>query len=167
MFHTFAEDFYLAEYPDERDSRGVFGARTMVPNGGPYYHSPPPQVQSSSPYQQSSGVVPDRFRAGRESLSVTRNVTVRDSKRPKARSQDHEYKRRFSSSGLKPSFPDHGNPGDFPMGGVQFQRQSFHGQQGQSPPEHSQSHHPPLDHEPSLRINNDTTLETQTWSTAC
>ncbi len=44
----------------------------------------------------SSGIVPDRFRAGRESLSVIRNVTIRESKRPKARLQDHEYNRRSS-----------------------------------------------------------------------
>jgi hypothetical protein len=42
--------------------------------------------------------VPDRFRAGRESLSAIRNITVRESKRPKARTQDHDYKRRSSIS---------------------------------------------------------------------
>jgi hypothetical protein len=49
-------------------------------------------------HQESSGVVPDRFRAGKESLSVVRNVTVRDSKRTKARSKDDDYKRRVSIS---------------------------------------------------------------------
>jgi hypothetical protein len=52
----------------------------------------------SSPHQESSGVVPERFRAGRESLSVVRNVTVRDSKRTKARVKDDDYKRRVSIS---------------------------------------------------------------------
>ena len=113
----FVEIFYLGEYPDEIESRGVFGTRASVAAGGPYYYPPSLPIQSSPPYQQSSGGVPDRFRAGRESLSVIRNVTVRDSKRPKARSQDHEYKRRFSSSGLEPTLSDQGNPGDFPMGG--------------------------------------------------
>ncbi len=46
----------------------------------------------------SPAVVPDRFRAGRESLSVIRNITVRESKRPKARTHDHDYKRRSSIS---------------------------------------------------------------------
>jgi hypothetical protein len=81
----FAEEFYLGEYPNETESRGVFGTKTEVSAGGPYYYPSSPQIQSSSPYQQSSGVVPDRFRTGRESLSVIRNVTMRDSKRPKAR----------------------------------------------------------------------------------
>jgi hypothetical protein len=42
--------------------------------------------------------VPERFRQGRESLSVIRNITVRESKRPKARSSDQDYKRRCSIS---------------------------------------------------------------------
>jgi hypothetical protein len=108
----FAEDFYLGEYPDEIESRGVFGTKASVAAGGPYYYPPSPPIQSSPTYQQSSGVVPDRFRAGRESLSVIRNVTVRDSKRPKARYHDHDYKRRFSSSGTIPNLPVHGNTGD-------------------------------------------------------
>jgi hypothetical protein len=45
----------------------------------------------------SSGI-PERFRQGCESLSVIRNVTVRDSKRPKARSSDRDYHRRCSTS---------------------------------------------------------------------
>ena len=40
--------------------------------------------------------VPERFHAGRESLSVRRNITIRDSKRPKERSQDRDYKQRYS-----------------------------------------------------------------------
>ena len=43
-----------------------------------------------------SGGVPVRFQKGRESLSVQRNVTIRDSKRPKARSSDEDYRRRVS-----------------------------------------------------------------------
>ncbi len=43
-----------------------------------------------------SDVVPERFHAGRESLSVRRNITVRESKRPKERTLDREYKQRFS-----------------------------------------------------------------------
>jgi hypothetical protein len=42
---------------------------------------------------EDSGVVPDRFRQGWESLSVKRNVTIRESKRPKARLSDQEYHR--------------------------------------------------------------------------
>ena len=113
----FAEDFYLGEYPDEIGSRGVFGTKASIAAGGPHYFPSSPPLQSSSPYQQSSGVVPDRFRAGRESLSVIRNVTVRDSKRPKARSQDHDYKRRFSSSVLRPNLQDHDTPVALPVGG--------------------------------------------------
>jgi hypothetical protein len=148
----FAEDFYLGEYPDEIESRGVFGTKASVAAGGPYYYPPSPQIQSSPTYQQSSGVVPDRFRAGRESLSVIRNVTVRDSKRPKARSHDHEYKRRFSSSGTLPNLSDHGNTGDAIMGGICFQNHSSH-EQGHSP---SESFRPVQSHDypdPSLRSN--------------
>ena len=36
--------------------------------------------------------IPLRFHAGRESLSVKKNITVRDSKRPKERSLDRAYK---------------------------------------------------------------------------
>ncbi len=46
--------------------------------------------------RESVGDVPARFHAGRESLSVKRNVTVRDSKRPKERSQDRAYRQRYS-----------------------------------------------------------------------
>jgi hypothetical protein len=45
-----------------------------------------------------SGIVPDRFHQGRESLSVKRNVTIRESRRPKARSSDQDYQRRCSMS---------------------------------------------------------------------
>jgi hypothetical protein len=72
-----------------------FGVYEAEVSGDFHYHHPPQP-------QESSGVLPDRFRSGRESLSVIRNVTVRESKRAKARSKDHEYQRRFSSS---PSMP--------------------------------------------------------------
>jgi hypothetical protein len=42
--------------------------------------------------------IPVRFHAGRESLSVKKNITVRDSKRPKEKSQDRDYKQRYSVS---------------------------------------------------------------------
>jgi hypothetical protein len=42
--------------------------------------------------------IPVRFHPGRESLSVQRNITVRGSKRSKERSQDREYKQRYSIS---------------------------------------------------------------------
>ncbi len=44
------------------------------------------------------GRVPERFHQGRESLSVIRNVTIRESKRPKARSSDRDYQRKCSAS---------------------------------------------------------------------
>ncbi len=47
---------------------------------------------------ESLSVVPERFHQGRKSLSVTRNVTVRESKRPKARVHDQDYRRRSSMS---------------------------------------------------------------------
>jgi hypothetical protein len=52
----------------------------------------------SSHYQESSGIVPDRFHADRESLSVIQNITIRDSKRTKTRTKDDDYKRRVSIS---------------------------------------------------------------------
>ncbi len=42
--------------------------------------------------------IPLRFHAGRESLSVKRNITVRELKRPKERAQDRDYKQRYSIS---------------------------------------------------------------------
>jgi hypothetical protein len=59
----------------------------------------------STQLPESSSIVPERFHQGREFLSVTRNVTVRESKRPKARSQDQDYQRRSSMSpSIRPSF---------------------------------------------------------------
>jgi hypothetical protein len=46
----------------------------------------------------STNDIPLRFHAGRESLSVKKNITVRDLKRPKERSQDKDYKQRYSIS---------------------------------------------------------------------
>ena len=57
-----------------------------------HHHFPPDN------YRVHIHDVPERFHAGRESLSVRRNVTIRDSKRPKERAQDREYKQRFSLS---------------------------------------------------------------------
>ena len=57
----------------------------------------PDRSQRRAPVDDSN-VVPERFRQGRESLSVLRNITVRESKRPKARSSDQDYKRRYSVS---------------------------------------------------------------------
>ncbi len=55
----------------------------------------------SSHHQESSSGVPDRFHPGRESLSVVRNITIRDSKRTKTRTKDDDYKRRvFISSSI-------------------------------------------------------------------
>jgi hypothetical protein len=45
-----------------------------------------------------SWIVPDRFHQGRESLSVKRNITKRESRQPKTRSSDQDYQRRYSMS---------------------------------------------------------------------
>ena len=50
----------------------------------------------TSPSQDVSGAVPQRFHQGRESSSVLQNITVRESKRSKARSLDRDYQRRVS-----------------------------------------------------------------------
>ena len=47
-------------------------------------------------HRERNDSVPARFHAGRESLTVKRNVTMQDSKRPKERSQDREYRQRYS-----------------------------------------------------------------------
>jgi hypothetical protein len=44
-------------------------------------------------HQDVSEVVPERFRWGRESSSVLKNITVRESKRSKSRSFDQDYQR--------------------------------------------------------------------------
>jgi hypothetical protein len=67
---------------------------------------------SSSQTQVSPVELPERFRAGRESLSVVRNVTIRDSKRTKAHTRDDEYKRRVSISPSTMLYPAHHSPAD-------------------------------------------------------
>ena len=74
---------------------------------------------SSSQTQVSPATLPDRFRAGRESLSVVRNVTIRDSKRLKPRSRDDEYKRRVSISPSAIPFLAQPSPGG-PNGQSQY-----------------------------------------------
>ena len=66
---------------------------------------------SSSQTQVSPVNLPERFRAGRESLSVVRNVTIRDSKRLKSRTRDDEYKRRVSISPSAMPYFVHHSPG--------------------------------------------------------
>jgi hypothetical protein len=67
---------------------------------------------SSSQTQVSPVNLPERFRAGRESLSVVRNVTIRDSKRLKPRTRDDEYKRRVSISPSTMPYFAHHSSGD-------------------------------------------------------
>ncbi len=55
----------------------------------PYYPDPPRERPSD---------VPVRFQAGRESLSVKKNITIRDQKKQKERTQDRDYKQRYSIS---------------------------------------------------------------------
>ena len=59
---------------------------------GDFRYVSPPQNQGSS------GVAWERFRPGRESQSVIQNITVRESKRSKARLSDVAYQRRSSTS---------------------------------------------------------------------
>ncbi len=74
-----------------------------------------PGWRVSGNYPVTPGIVPERFREGRESVSVIKNVTKRESKRPKARANDHEYTRRSSMSPpMAPLVayrsPDHSQP---------------------------------------------------------
>ena len=68
--------------------------------------------------QDVSEVVPDRFHPGRESSSVLRNITVRESKRSKSRTLDQEYQRRvsFIAAGPRASLRSGGSvtPGSSP-----------------------------------------------------
>jgi hypothetical protein len=66
--------------------------------GGSGFDCPPGDFHHfySSISQDVSGGVPQRFHQGRESISVQKNITVRDSKRSKSRLQDREYQRRVS-----------------------------------------------------------------------
>jgi hypothetical protein len=52
----------------------------------------------STTLQAPTGGIPERFVYGRESVSVLNNVTVRETKRAKARASDIDYQRRCSSS---------------------------------------------------------------------
>jgi hypothetical protein len=138
------QDFYNEAFPEETDhGRG----QVSVDYGS---HNLPlsSQIQLSPRDQESSGIVPDRFRSGRESLSVLQNVTKRESKRSKGRSLDQDYKRRFSSSGdiYAHSSPVGGNPN--PTLSTQKHRDPS--------PASVHSHHP-LRLEPSLRITSGTT----------
>jgi hypothetical protein len=81
------------------DFRFLPSSQLQVQNGSKEKsseHTPlsPPRCKIS----EDSGGVPERFRQGREFLSVIRNVTIRESKRPKARSSDQDYQRRCSIS---------------------------------------------------------------------
>ncbi len=49
-------------------------------------------------HEHPTNDIPLRFHAGRESLSVKKNITVRDLKRQKERTLDREYKQRYSVS---------------------------------------------------------------------
>ena len=131
------QDYYSEAFPKEAEcgvgGMSVVGDSRNLPFSPQIQH---PQSVQSSPRDEGvsgrdegvSGRVPDRFRTGRESLSVLQNVTRRESKRPKARSQDHDYKRRFSSSGPIPNLSDNRDPGFPLMGGTPIQRQSFQGE---------------------------------------
>jgi hypothetical protein len=160
---------YLSRPPQIQSSsktqspNNEIGSNGVGPMGGYGFREPfpAPQIQSSPRIQSalqdpdSSGVALDRFREGRESLSVIRNVTVRETKRPKTRSQDHDYKRRFSSSSTIPNLVSNHGSGESPVGRNQTQHQSFH---GYISPENVHSHHLPC-RDPSLRINSGTALE--------
>jgi len=161
------QEFYNEAFPNETGR--ILGAREVGSSDDPDYFRYSQEHQVSSQHRETPGRVPERFQAGRESLSVTRNITVRDSKRPKARSQDKDYKRRFSSSGPIHNLPLHGSDGSS-GGGIQAQYHSFHAQ-GQSPTKNFQSHlnlrsenvqphHPPHYLNPALRVNNGMNLET-------
>ena len=112
------QDYYQEAFPKESD----IGFRVMNVVGDSRNLPLSPQIQSSPSVQlpardqDSSGMALDRFRAGRESLSVLQNITRRESKRPKARSQDRDYKRRFSTSGQIPPLPVNRGSGFSPMG---------------------------------------------------
>ena len=99
------QEFYNEAFPNEAGK--ILGTRENGSSDDPYYFRSSPTIQVSSPSRAQSGLVPERFHAGRESLSVTRNITVRESKRPKARTQDRDYKRRYSTSGPILTLPLH------------------------------------------------------------
>ena len=95
------------------------------------------EVTSKRP--EGEGTVPERFHLGRESLSVIRNVTVRESKRPKARAHDQNYQRRSSmspshrfSSGQTSQY-QHSRMGSYPQGGGEGTHQRNGGSIQQDP----------------------------------
>jgi hypothetical protein len=72
---------------------GQLGSQTeVVSSPGDFRYLP------STTMQASNGGIPERFAHGRESVSVLNNVTVRETKRAKARASDIDYQRRCSSS---------------------------------------------------------------------
>ena len=117
---------YAEQNQPGSDQRNEFGSDFNCPSGDFHYlptsrnlgqiaidaHNLAPQIAlgGNSPHElvygrgvstqirESSTIVPERFHQGRESLSVTRNVTVRESKRSKARAHDQDYRRRSSVS---------------------------------------------------------------------
>jgi hypothetical protein len=87
-----------SEHPSG-DFRFLSSSHTQVHDGPPdKYSDHTPLSHSRREVPEDSGGVPERFQQGRESLSVTRNITVRESKRPKARSLDQDYQRRCTIS---------------------------------------------------------------------
>jgi hypothetical protein len=82
---------YIGEtYPAKEDRREQ-GVSTQYFPGDFHYVSHPQN-------QGSSSVALERFRPGRESESVIQNITIRESKRSKARLSDVAYQRRSSMS---------------------------------------------------------------------
>jgi hypothetical protein len=98
------KEFYNETSPQE--TVRILEAREIESSDDLHYYRFSQTNQVSPPIRVPSGTVPERFHAGRESLSVTRNVTIRESKRPKARSQDCAYRRRSLTSDQRlPIFP--------------------------------------------------------------
>jgi hypothetical protein len=97
---------------DSRRGRLSDGISEYVRNDFPSVPLPDHHFLLSDTNRGRISDVPERFHAGRESLSVRRNVTVRDAKRPKERSRDKEYKQRYSLT-----------PGK-QVGGLDYDRQS-------------------------------------------
>ena len=161
------QEFYSEAFPHEKGSTLQIKEIGLTDDTPYYRYSPTDQFSPTNRAQPESvperfqtgpGVVPERFHAGRESLSVTRNVTIRESKRPKARSQDRDYKRRSSISDQIPDLNQ--GFGGSSGGETQAQHKSFHGQ-GFSSHENVQSYHPPHHLNSSHhRVNHVMTLDT-------
>ncbi len=96
-------DFYADLNRNPDDSRRGYGAREID-------FANKPRHLTSFHTQVSPVELPERFRAGRESLSVVRNITVRDSKRTKNRARDDDYKRRMSVSPSTMPYPASKSP---------------------------------------------------------